>query len=208
MNEPTIHDKNYTTAQKIDHFWTYYKWHTLVVVFIVGIIVSIVVTVFNKKEVALQVMAFDTGTISDRDIAKDFEEYAGVDTKQLEVIAQMNGSLENESDYFAVANSAKIMAAISAKELDVLMMNMTNFQSDIEDGAFIDLSTVFSEEELKDFSEVVTDATGKIVGIKTTSLSGFATYGYYQNGENAAVGIVANSQRVELAKQFILFLKG
>lgn len=206
MKEPTIHDKDYTMVQKIDHFWTYYKWHTIAVLFVVGVIISVITSVLSKKDVAIQVMAFDAGVIYDTDIARDFEAFADVDTKHQEVIAQMNGSLANESDYFAVANSAKIMANISANELDILMMDMRNYEQNMQDGVFMDLRDVFSEDELNKFSQLVVATDGKILGIKTDSLVGLSTYGYYQNGENAAAGIVSNSVRVDMAKEFLMFL--
>lgn len=206
MNEPSIHDKEYTLTQKIDHFWTYYKFYAIIAVIVIWVLVSIVVSVLTRKDVALQVMAFDTGAMLDTDIAKDFETYAGIDVKHQEVIAQMNGTLANSSDYASLAGSTKMMAGISAQELDVLMMDMENFEQNIQDGCFVDLGAVFSEEELAQFPELVRDSDGRVVGIRTEYLKGLKKYGYYQNEENAAVGIVSNSLRLDMAKKFIVFL--
>ena len=141
-------DQDFKT--KWNYFWDYYKFHVIAVVFAVFSIVSAVKNMIMTNPTYLSAILINATPSSFEDTMDvNFMEFAEVDPKKNSCIIDTNAVINRENiDEMTVATSQKVMANISAGDLDVLSADYTNFFQYAGQDVFLDLSTVYSPEEL------------------------------------------------------------
>ncbi len=137
-----------------DYFWEYYKIHTIIAVIVLIFVITLIRDIANNKPYALNALFINNqGSDTQAYIQNGFAEYAGIDTNTEAVLVDTSNYLSNTLDSAAVATSEKIMALLSAKELDVMVADGITLYHYGAQETFIDLREVFSKDELEELDK-------------------------------------------------------
>ncbi|WP_130837085.1 hypothetical protein [Lachnoclostridium sp. Marseille-P6806] len=138
-------------------FWDYYRWQTVLVILGAVMIGSTAYSIATRKPEAASVIFLnveDEAAMMENDaVTERMAEAAGIDLSKESVTLDMMSRITpgGARDQAEMAAQEKIFAYVAAKDLDVLAADAYNFESYVRAGAFADLRTVFSEEELAAF---------------------------------------------------------
>ena len=150
--------KPMTFSEKVDHIWTYYKEYIGVVALLLFVLIGLVSSMVNNlmtDTVLAGAMINVTCSQEAYDyISTDYEEVLGL-TGHREVRLEYTyfpdmEANTNEEDYYAAMG---IIAEVAAKKLDYLVMDKVSMGYYAGQEVYMDLSRVFTEEELADFAE-------------------------------------------------------
>ncbi|MBR1670134.1 MAG: hypothetical protein IJ695_05485 [Butyrivibrio sp.] len=143
--------------EKAAYFWDYYKIHTIVVIFVIIMAITLIRDVANKKPYALYAIFINNMGAETQSVLQDgFYEYAGIDPKSETVLVDTASNyLSSSIDQTAVATSEKILALIAAKELDVMVTDENISYHYASQGTFSDLRDIFTDAELESFGDKV-----------------------------------------------------
>ena len=138
-----------------DYFWEYYKIHTIVAVVAIILVVTLIRDIANRKPYALYSLFVNNQGMETQLLLQDgFAEYAGIDTTAENVLVDTSSNYIGSSiDQTTVATSEKIMALISASELDVFVSDLGTAYHYASQETFMDLRDVFTKEELDAMSD-------------------------------------------------------
>ena len=122
-------------AKKREHIFTYYKWPILLGLIVLAILGSALHRQLAKKEPVLY-LAFANVAVGD-DLADDLTEAylqkSGADLKRQEIYLYRDLYLSENADtlnhQYAYASQMKLMAAIQAQELDLVLMNQEAYDA-------------------------------------------------------------------------------
>ena len=140
-----------------DYFWDYYKIHTIVAIAVIIFIVILVRDITDNKPYSLYALMLNSSAAEAQDyIESSFAEYSGIDTTQTTVMVDTTSSYNMEIiDEMTIATSEKIMANISASELDVLSADKNMFAYYSYQDVYLDLREVFDEDFLSKHSDIL-----------------------------------------------------
>lgn len=151
--------KNAPFRKKLNYFWDYYKWHSLIALAVVVAIGSIIYNKATAKDnaiFALCVNSVDLSTYMDSGIENTFlpgfETAAGINTDEEQVMidASLNVSLGASADVTSIeANAAaiqKIMAYTAAGKIDVMVTDSSVFTNYAYQDYFHDLRDFLPED--------------------------------------------------------------
>lgn len=149
--------KDMPLSGKIGYIWDYYK-----LPIIIGIFVVIFIAVFvkdlisNNKPVYLDAVALNTilDYDYDSDMATDMAKYAGIDPKEYRVVIDTSMQIDLERNtQIGMASEQKMLALFTAGEIDVMMAPeaVSNFYA--AEGAFSDIRTILTDDEIKAFTD-------------------------------------------------------
>lgn len=138
-----------------DYFWEYYKIHVVVAITVIILISVLIHDIAAAKPTGFYAMVINSSaSFSQEDVEKSFEEYSQMDTSSYECNIDMSSSYNPQTvDQMTMVTVQKIMANISAGELDVIMGDTSAFYYYANMQTFIDLTTVLSEEQLSKYSD-------------------------------------------------------
>lgn len=117
------------TRRKIEHIYTYHKWTILLVLIALFVLGDTVHRQVTKKDVPVYLGFANVTVGSDlqETITLGFLEDQGLNPKKNEVLVYsglyLSDNASAEDHQYAYASRLKVMAAINAKHLDVLLMN-------------------------------------------------------------------------------------
>ncbi len=139
--------------EKLDYFWEYYKVHTIAAVIGVIAVVCIIRSIVTSRDYALFVAVVDSKDQMGEQTSVWAEEMAdimGFDTKKYEVFfdtsIEFGGDrMSRQSDYVA---AQKLTALLTSRSMDIMIADMTVFEQYAQNNCFIDLRSIYSEEEL------------------------------------------------------------
>lgn len=165
--------KSLTFPKKLEYIWDYYKPQMAGILIILALIGMVVQIVQNKQIVTELSAAVINAQAEEGSILRlhdGFVEYAGLGGSKQEVILDGGYQIHPESmDQMTMASETKIMAAVSASSLDVMLMDEEAFDFYAKTDMFLDLQSLFSEEEYKSLSSNMIlsgeDGTGKAWGL-------------------------------------------
>ena len=152
--------KPMTFSQKIDHLWTYYKYHLwILALFLIFAAAGITGIINAGKEVMISGVIVNVG-ISNKGYSYLSDEYADVlniDKKQSVELTYVQftdpQSAENVSENYQAA--MKIVAMISAKNLDYMIMDRAAMEFYMDQDIYMDLREMFSEEQLAQWASIL-----------------------------------------------------
>lgn len=152
--------------EKLAYFWDYYKIHTLVVICAIAFVISFIYQIKTNKPYAFYAVLLnavagvenaDTNVI----LENEFLEYAGIDPEAYRVCldTSISQSAEDNSQY-EMANRQKIAAMMHTGDIHAIIADTETFESYAHMDTFYDLSTVFDENELALYQDLLyyTDA--------------------------------------------------
>jgi len=151
--------------EKLDYFWEYYKVHVIVAVIAIIVIVSVIRSFVTSRDYALFIAVVDSGDQMGEQTSVWSEELAdvlGIDKDRYEVF--IDTSIEfggdrtsSQSDFVA---AQKLTALLTSRSMDIMLADMTVFEQYAQNECFVDLRTIYSEEQLSEMEGLIyyTDA--------------------------------------------------
>ncbi len=135
--------------EKLSYFFDYYKWHTVAVITLVAVVISLTVHLINRKDCALYVCLLNTAEIEQTEpYRQQFEEYAGIDRSEYEAVFDTSMFIQlGGRDQMTATSYQKMTVYTAAGDLDVLICapDITEFY--VGRGIFCDLRDILSPEQ-------------------------------------------------------------
>lgn len=139
--------------EKLRHLWTYYKWTLLVAVLVIAAVSLVITAVINKSTTVLA-----SGVTVNKELSAEgqaylkdnlFEELSkgGLEKVNLNKMYLTNGETVDalEGNYYTIMSLAGLSAT---GELDYVIMDKTAMEQLAAQEMFLDLTELFSQEEL------------------------------------------------------------
>ncbi len=139
----------------LEYFWEYYKIHTAVALVAIIFIVTLARDIANNKPYALYALFINNqGSTTQEYLQEGYVSYAGIDTNAEAVLVDTSSNfLSSSMDTTVVATSEKIMALLSAKELDVMVGDEQVIYHYGAQETLTDLRNVLSADKLKELED-------------------------------------------------------
>ena len=152
--------------EKLAYFWEYYKIHTIAVLTISVIVISLVHAWATSKDYALSIVMVNSiaAQIDDIDAnwISDLTERIEYDQKKYEIAIDTTMLIgqASESATQEYANLQKLAAMISASSIDIFIADTETYERYAQSGYMYDLRDIFTAEELQKYSDILyyTDA--------------------------------------------------
>lgn len=206
--------KNMSIKKKLAYVWDYYRFH------IGGIIVLAIVfgSIFHhyatmKESVMTAVFINGHSPYEGLPGLDEFFASQGFDeaTQEINITTSLRLSLTEESyqaDYYTLES---LNAMFAVGDMDIFAAPYQLYNQFAPAGYVADLRIVFSEEELSAYEDIllyaVSTETGEEMpcGFDMSKNRWLKEYEYYSE-ENCHMGIPANSDNPQIAKEFLLYL--
>lgn len=203
--------KDMNTKQKLEFIWDYYKFHIIGTIVIIAIITSFTVDIMNNKETVLN-MTF-LGDYMDSDLRETLQNKA---TSQLvkdnqnkkQILIDFLIKKNDMKDEYSMASVQKLQASIAAKDIDILVLNKSDFQIYANQGTFMKLSQLpnfsqldIQEKDLLNFQVKDVDSKPEAYGINIENLAILKELKY--DPKDKVLGIVVNTKRPDKASEFL-----
>lgn len=135
--------------EKLSYFFDYYKWHTVAVITLVAVVISLTVHLINRKDCALYVGLLNTAELEQTETYRQqFEEYAGIDSSEYEAIFDTSMLIQpGGRDQMSAVSYQKLTAFTAAGDLDVLICSPDITEFYVGRGIFCDLRDILSPEQ-------------------------------------------------------------
>ena len=214
--------KNGTPRQKLAYFWYYYKWHVIIALVVIIMIVSFIKQLTDRKDpafyaVMLNASLLDQMTSEQPDFVTDFAEKEGIDLNTSDITFDTSIRIvEDSMDETSITSSQKYANSSMFHDLrDIL----TDEQIQALEPYFyyVDREVVLAIEAAND--DMNTDYTPDYpdplhpedmqdpvpVGICLTDCKDL-TDTYYFRGDGIVMGIYANAEHVQTAVDLAEYL--
>lgn len=223
-------------ADKVDYIWTYYKLPITLGLVALFLLYSTVYRQVTKKEAVLYSALINVTVGEDLDVQlnEGFVASIGASPQKAEVSLYRGMYLSNdpspENHQYGYASKLKLMAAIEAKQLDVVLMNREAYDIFSQKGYLLDLgellaaegplyqtlasqlitNTVILEDNAIEYSlneasryEAVTEEAANALDVSASPI--FQAAGF---SDPVYLGVVGNSPRIPAVLQYIAYLTG
>ncbi|MCM1123772.1 MAG: hypothetical protein NC416_14410 [Eubacterium sp.] len=140
--------------EKFAYFWDYYKIHTLVVVCVLIVVVSVVHQLVTNKDYALYVTVLNAGTTQYDDMtsgkwAEEFGEYAQIDTDKYQIGIDATIALSETTDaQYRMANEQKIVAMMQTGTIHAQLAETQTFEEYAQFECYYNLEDILSAEQI------------------------------------------------------------
>ena len=147
--------KNGTPRQKLAYFWYYYKWHVIIALVVIIMIVSFIKQLTDRKDpafyaVMLNASLLDQMTSEQPDFVTDFAEKEGIDLNTSDITFDTSIRIvEDSMDETSITSSQKLMVYVAANELDCMITDFTSFQKYANSSMFHDLRDILTDEQIQ-----------------------------------------------------------
>lgn len=173
-----------------DYFWEYYKIHTIVALAAIILLAVLIKDISSNKDYALYAVLLNSDVPdTEQTFEAEFAEYAQIDTNSytcfVDTSAYYKSDVINE---MTIATSEKIMANISAKELDVMAADTDMFRYYAHQDVYMDLRDAFDEAFLDKYSDKICYVDRKLIDyISSDAYQDFMLNGNYDKNNKYAV---------------------
>ena len=233
--------KNMSPSKKLEHVFTYYKLPIFLILLACVVLGSVIHRSLTHKQPLLHLALVNVSVSDDTKklLTSDFLTYADTDPKKNEVYLYQNLYLSENADTlnheYAYASKMKVTGAISAKQMDLVLMNREGYDIFSNNGYLLDLSELLCsiavesrydeafytamEQLLTDNKVVISDNSLEVMlgvadeeQIITESVQNAINVSALPIFKTAAfdgdvyLGIIANSDRTDTALQYIGYL--
>ncbi len=140
---------------KMQYFWDYYKWHTIAIIAIVWIVVSLVHTILTKKEIEFYVAIINGVPTNQKELfIENLNELFEIDVNKQEVQLD-SGYIIDETKYDQQTTNQvqKISIYISASDVDNVVADSKCFTKYAYLGTFADLNQCLSTEQKERYQD-------------------------------------------------------
>lgn len=214
-----------TPAKKLEHIWLYYKAPILLSILVLGILVSGIYRAATKKEPVfyLAYLNVSVGEDMEAQLTEGYLTVSGLNPKDTEVRLYRDLYLSENPDAanheYAYAAKMKLMAAINARQLDVVLMNREAYDLCSANGYLLDLTDFVESPYLTENQVILEDnalafhlneaqehtlVTGNANNaVELSQLPAFQKAGF---SGSVYVGIVANTPRLPECSSYLNYL--
>lgn len=226
-----------TLPQKAEHIYLYYKWPILLGLIALIVLGSVVQRQFTRKDAVLSVAFANVAVGEDLEdeLTDGFLRFLGADAKKQEVYLYRDLYLSDSADTlnheYAYASKMKLMGAVSAGKLDLVLMNREAYDLLSRGGYLLELSPALFTENAALYTQILPflssnevvlsdnsieyllgEAESRQVETETVpnaldaaSLPLFARAGF---PEAVYIGVIANSRRLVNCIEFVSYVSG
>lgn len=200
---------------KIKYFIYYYKWHVIATVFALSMISLFVYEQVTKEEMVFQAVFVNSfPNMENEEFMAGFEEQLGLDTQKETAVLDTSIFINpDEPSSYDDENTQKLFVMASAQMIDVCVANEAYYNEMADAEYFADLSTILTEEQMKEYEDRLFyyDAPedgieGEVpVGIDVSDSPKIVESQSFPNTK-AYFGIVVNTERIESSLAFLEYL--
>ena len=171
-----------TPAKKAEHIFTYYKWPILLGLLALIVLGSVLHRQLTKKEPVLYLAFANVAVGEDLEsgLTDGFLRFLGADAKKQEVYLYSDLYLSDNADTlnheYAYASRMKLMGAVSAGKLDLVLMNREAYDFLSRSGYLLELSPSFFADDASLYAQVLPILSSNEVVLSDNSIE-------YQLGE-------------------------
>lgn len=145
--------KQATFQEKFSYFLDYYKWHTIIIIGAIVFVATLIYQVASQKDYAIYVAMLNTVELeSAEECVRQFAEYADIDTEKYDILIDTSMYIDlsdmSKLDERTLSSNEKLMVYIAAGDVDVVISNETTLTSYAYNGAFYDLRSILTEEQI------------------------------------------------------------
>lgn len=205
-----------TYKEKLEHIWTYYKWVIPVMLVVIMLVSILAASITNLSKVTMMggisvnVNLSDTGKTY---LADDYWEHMGLTSKRQSVVFSETHIDDPKTTANYIDNYYSLMSLLalcSNEEVDYLILDEVGFQVLLVQGAFLDLTNVYTQEELAAMGDLVVYAKDTEADAVTAVALDITNTAFIQDNANESGKVffayVANSPRVEQCKDLYQYL--
>ena len=147
--------KNGTFQQKLSYFMDYYKWHVIVSVLALSLVISLVIQMVNQKDIVLYVCMLNTiennGTT---EYMQSLAEYAGIDLNKESIHFDTTMFIEQgQLDQNTMLSTQKFVTYLAAGELDMMITDSGSMANYANDEYFYDLREYLTPEQVEKYKQ-------------------------------------------------------
>ena len=216
-------------GEKLGYVWEYYKWPILLGLVALLVLGSALHRNLTKKEPVLYLAMANVALGEDlqRDLTEGYLLEAGLGEKRQEVYLYLDLYLSDNADTlnheYAYASKMKLMGAVSAQKLDLVLMNREAWDLLSRGGYLLELDSAGFSEALLPFlreNEVILsdnsieyqlgEASEQIVETRTAAnaleVVAFPVFASAGFPEPVYLGLVANSPRTAACLDYLSYL--
>lgn len=154
IREQQMKMKDMTFKGKLQYFWYYYKVHTIVAIVAIVFLVTLIHDIRSAKDYAFYGIMLNSGSLSSEVMEASFGEYAGLDLETYDCFIDTDSNLSYSSmTQYDMATAQKLIALVQSKDLDALVFDSEVFNNYANNEMFLDLTTLFTEEELAKYQD-------------------------------------------------------
>lgn len=224
--------RSMSSKQKLEHIYLYYKGPILLGLLALAVLGSIVQQQLTKKE-PLVYLAFANvavGEDAEADLTQGFLRYLGADEKKQEVYLYpdlyLSENAETLNHEYAYASRMKLMGAVSAGRLDLVLMNREAYDilsaggylmplegflkgelSGRTAGRLVSNTVILSDNDIEhrlDESIPYRAETEEVAN--AILISAFPRFARAEFSGDVYLGVIGNSERTEAVLQYIDYL--
>ncbi len=205
-----------TYKEKLEHIWTYYKWVIPVMLVVIMLVSILAASITNLSKVTMMggisvnVQLSDDGKAY---LVEDYKEYMGLTSKRQSVvlsetyIQKAANAIDYTDNYYALMS---LLALCSNEEVDYLILDEEAFEVLLVQGAFLDLTKVYTQEELDAMGDLVIHFRDSESNEVTAVALDITNTAFIQDNTNESGKVffayVANSPRVEQCRDLYQYL--
>jgi len=200
--------KGMTFQEKTIYILSYYKFHIAVIIVLIAIIVSIPMSIINRKVSVLNITLVGNSIDSNKQAqleTKAEDALINTDKKNKEISFDLIQTVDESSAM------QKLEVSIAAQDIDLLIIDKKDFDASVKQGMFLKLSSIpnFSNIHVPDSSLVKgkvnnLDKTDEAYGIKADNLPMLKYLNF--DSTDKVMCIVSNSKHVDTAIAFLKWL--
>ena len=223
--------------KKLDHIYTYYKWLVLLGLIALIALGSVLHRQLTKKEpvLCLALANVAVGEDLENKLTDGFLRFLGADAKKQEVYLYRDLYLSDNADTlnheYAYASRMKLMGAVSAGKLDLVLMNREAYDLLSRSGYLLELSPALFTENAALYAQLLPILSSNEVvlsnnsieyqlgeaetlevetetvrnALDVSSLPVFARAGF---PDTVYIGVIANSGRLANCIEFVSYVSG
>lgn len=147
--------KNGSWKEKVNYFIYYYKWHVVIVVVLIAVILSIGTSILNHKDYAFYGLFLNSADLDEEDeqFLTDFISYASINTEEYDTTIDTSLYISQDSyDETSMSSTQKIMVYTAAGELDVMVSDTESLEQYANNETFYNLYEILTEEQIAKYS--------------------------------------------------------
>ena len=206
--------KDAPLKDKLLYFKDYYLLTTLGIIVVCAFVFSLVYSMVTApQDTALGIFLYnDTGDSSNTELIDSFAQYVGINTSKhnayLDASMTYSAGMGNLDSYIQLE---KAMAAITAKELDVIVGDDETIDYFAKCELLADITTILPEDLLEQYqdhlyyAEIGTNNKLTPVGIAVFDAPKLNEYHYYEDKE-PVYSFIVNSENPDTAVEFLRYL--
>ncbi len=228
-------------SERAAYFWEYYKWHLIVFVLVLALLVQGIVGAVTRKDTVFTGFMLNCKIdTEEKAFLQGFYQYAGIDNSVNEAAFYTDVILTDQNSKSDINAFQRIMAGIAIQDTDFIVGQTGNFQfcAYATNRIFMDLRDFLDAETLEKLADHLYYIDGAIlqqldaplgeavdpnaltypdphkpetmtdpipVGIDISDREDLVS-AYYFPDTTLYLGIIANTPRPELSRQFIEYL--